>query len=418
MFQCTSSIKFICTLQLQIKEDGMLSAQIHSDFLNLPLELIFKIIDELPLQAQLSLADTCQDMNNITRDEYFWRKRIRAISPSELVLEPTKENFKTRLKRIYSEIKFLEQHFAKILALSDGNKAAQQQLNKNFECVKSLMKYPWGENSVADLSEADQLLIAINEITIQLQLPPPIAKSLRLEHITRLPARSISQNQAIFSQLERLELNGNLLETLPENINICLNLLMLDLYDTAITFFPKHLKDLTQLQFFYCSGGNTSQLPDMLYTNPQLKWVAYDNMHLVSIGEDIKNLKVLSWLYLANNQISVLPCSFSTLTALRELFLSNNPLSALQSQKVTEFLQSIQCDVKDKVKRQATLLKRLRQDKSDDVSHLAEQFDLLSITPQFTPNQARLKRLPLSCSLDSTMQVKRRTNNHALLPRI
>lgn len=128
-------------------------------------------------------------------------------------------------------------------------------------------------------------------------------------------------------------------------------------------------------------------IPAEIFALSHLQWLSFSNMHLIDVDPRIGQLKHLTWLYLRDNQISVLPESFYKLVKLKELFIERNPLSPLQFHRVLELLRKIQFDMHDAFRTQFTLLKNANKSGFDetDVNDLIEKFDLLSTKEAVTP---------------------------------
>lgn len=373
----------------------------------IPDELIFKILDLLSLQDQYSVAKTCRKGNAMLQDEHFWLPRIRALAPS-IHLSPTKQHFSQLFTRALKETAFLTRNHLKIRLFFQNDPAGMAELDQQLHNLQALCLNPWGENCIANLSNINRLLNTMNLAIINHQLPVT-AVSLRLEGITRLPETVLNQHPTLFSTLQKLELQENFLEKLPENIQLCKNCGSLNLYNNPMRYLPASFAALQNLQFLYLSEGNMPHIPAEIFQLTKLQWLSFSNMHLLEIDKRIGQLKHLTWLYLRDNQITVLPESFYKLVKLRELFLERNPLSPLQFHCVLDLLRKIQCDVHEAFRTQFALLKGANETKKgkdeSDVNDLIEKFDLLSMTPTVTPQRASLRKRTL---LSSGSEIKAR----------
>lgn len=364
----------------------------------IPDELIFKILDLLSLQDQFSMSQTCRKANSVLQDDHFWKPRLRALSP-ELNVPPTKQHFKVAFTRALKETAFLTRNLLKIRLYFQNDPAGMTLLNNQLLALQTLCLNPWGKKYLAKLSSINQLLNSINDAIVTHQLPLN-GPSIRLEAITRLPASVLTRHQALFANVQKLELQDNFLERLPDNISLCENCCSLNLYNNPMRYLPTSFSTLQNLQFLYFSEGNMSHIPAEIFQLSKLQWLSFSHMHLLDVDSRIGQLKQLTWLYLRDNQISVLPESFYKLVKLRELFLEHNPLSPLQFHRVLDLLRNIQFDVHDAFRAQFALLKNAnnaQKGKTEtDVNDLVERFDLLSMTPSVTPHRALRKRALVS----------------------
>lgn len=367
----------------------------------IPDELIFKILNLLSLQDQSAVAKTCSKGNSILLDPHFWQPRLNALSP-QTQLAPTKQHFAQVFARALKETAFLTRNLLKIRLIFQMDPNGMAVLDRQLRDLQTLCLNPWGEQCIENLSMINGLLNAINDSIISHQLPAS-GIAVRLEGITRLPAMTLTRNQTLFSGLQKLELQENFLECLPENIDVCENCLSLNLYNNPMRYLPKAFARLQNLQFLYFSEGNMPHMPVEIFQLRQLQWLSMSKMHLVDVDSRIGKLKQLTWLYLRDNYIQVLPEDFYRLSKLKELFIEHNPLSPLQFHRVLELLRKIQCDVHDAFRTQFALLKGAYKEnkgnvESNDVNDLVEKFDLLTMAPTVTPLRSSLRRRILKSS--------------------
>ncbi|MCS5711392.1 leucine-rich repeat domain-containing protein [Candidatus Berkiella aquae] len=367
----------------------------------IPAELIFKILDLLPLYDQVIFSSTCKNANNFMNDYHFWLPRIKALDPS-CTLEPTRQHFCQIFKRTLDETAFFTKNTEKINTLLENHPEQKSKVTQQLAQLQTLCLNPWGEDHLKHLASIHELIESINATLIEAQLPTSTF-SLRLQCITRLPAGTIAAHADYFANVGKLELQENLLQRLPDNIDTCQNCTSLNLYDNPMRKLPDSFARLQGIQFLYFSNGCMPHIPASLYKLKNLQWLSFSHMHLTELSADIKQLKNLTWLYLCDNQIAVLPEDFYKLTKLRELFIDHNPLSPLQFHRVLELLRKIQCDVHDAFKTQFMLLKKANEGKKtgNDVNDLVERFNLLSMAPPMTPlrnNQMHKRSLTASSS--------------------
>lgn len=368
---------------------------------HIPNELIFKILDLLPLSDQIAFSATHKEANDFTSDYHFWLPRIKALDPDNK-LSPTRQHFIQVFKRTLEEAAFLTSHAEKIAALLKNHPEQMIEVTQKLTQLNQLCLNPWGEHYAHHLATIAELIESINDTLIEAQLPASTF-SLRLECITRIPVRTLECHRDFFAALGKLECQGNLLERLPENIDICQNCTSVNLYDNPMRYIPDSFAKLQKITYLYLSDGFMPHLPAAIYELNHLQWLSFSNMHLAEISPKIKQLKNLTWLYLRDNQLSVLPEDFYKLTKLRELFIDHNPLSPLQFHRVLELLRKIQCDVHDAFKTQFVLLKNAPTKKSpvdcrSEVEDLVERFDLLSVKEALTPLRHHTQRRTLTAS--------------------
>lgn len=366
--------------------------------LEIPDELVFQILNLLPLKDQFSFSQTCNTANLFMRDTHFWGPRIRALSPQS-ELTPTKQHFAQVFKRTLLETAFLNRNHLKIRMLLQTMPVAMAEVEQKLKALSALCLNPWGEDHLTHLATINRLLNEINQALVTAQLPA-YTTALRLECLTRLPEASLEQHRALFSGLQKLELQDNLLEHLPSNIAHLQQCFSLNLYNNPMRYLPASFANLTNLQFLYFSEGHMEHMPPEIFQLSHLQWLSFSKMHLVDIDSRIGQLKHLTWLYLRDNHITVLPENFYKLVKLRELFIEHNPLSPLQFHRVLDLLRKIQFDMHDAFRAQFTLLKNANKagKEETEVNDLIERFDLLSTVEVVTPLRTSLRQRTLLSS--------------------
>lgn len=128
------------------------------------------------------------------------------------------------------------------------------------------------------------------------------AKELKLsEGLTTFP-------KAVYilaDTLERLDMTGNALDSLPEDFHQL-----------------KHLKIL------FLSNNNFTELPSVLAKCPNLSMIGFRNNQITSVGENTLPLTT-RWLILTDNALTSLPESMGDLSLLQKCMLSGNKLTSL-----------------------------------------------------------------------------------------
>ncbi len=377
---------------------------------HIPDELIFKMLDLLPLSDQIAFSETHKKAHSFMSDRHFWLPRIKALDPDSK-LNPTRQNFIHVFKRSLEETAFLTRHSSKIATLLQNQPIKGAEVSQKLSQLNVLCLNPWGEDCAKRLTTIAELLESINDTLIETQLPAS-AFSLRLEGITRIPARTLERHRPFFAELGKLECQGNFLDRLPDNIDICQNCTSVNLYDNPMRYIPDNFAKLQKITYLYFSDGFMPHMPAAIYQLKNLQWLSFSNMHLSELSHEIKQLQNLTWLYLRDNQLSVLPEDFYKLTKLKELFIDHNPISPLQFHRVLELLRKIQCDVHEVFKTQFMLLKNAPTKKTNahfrnEVEDLVGRFDLLSVKEAVTPLRQHLQRRTLTASC-SDVQIKPR----------
>jgi internalin A len=103
----------------------------------------------------------------------------------------------------------------------------------------------------------------------------------------------------------------------------------LDLSGQALTQLPEELEQLTQLQHLDLSYNQLTSIPETLGQLTQLQHLDLSYNQLTSIPETLGQLTQLQHLNLSGNQLTTMPEAFRHLTSLQELYLHENIVLSL-----------------------------------------------------------------------------------------
>jgi hypothetical protein len=128
--------------------------------------------------------------------------------------------------------------------------------------------------------------------------------------------------------ITRLDLACDLREFPPEIFELADSLEVLNLSGNSLATLPDDLPRLSKLRVLFCSDNRFTRLPEVLSTCPQLEMVGFkaNRIREVSAGAIAPGLR---WLILTDNQISALPDSIGSCTRLQKLMLAGNQLEVL-----------------------------------------------------------------------------------------
>lgn len=126
----------------------------------------------------------------------------------------------------------------------------------------------------------------------------------------------------------RLQLNCGLTEFPREIFALADSLEILDLSGNALTTLPEDLPRLHKLRVIFCSGNPFTELPAVLGQCPQLDMVGFKSCRIASVpGAALPER--LRWLILTDNAVAELPPEIGRCTRLQKLMLAGNRLTAL-----------------------------------------------------------------------------------------
>lgn len=127
--------------------------------------------------------------------------------------------------------------------------------------------------------------------------------------------------------LETLDLSGNCLHSLPDELKNLPRLRRLFLTKNKFDTWPEIIGELPALKMFSLKSNTIRHIPDVDYLPSQLNWLILTDNKIECLPENFGfALPHLRKLALAGNRIQALPESFSNLQELELLRLSNNCL--------------------------------------------------------------------------------------------
>uniref|UniRef100_A0A8C1QCZ0 Leucine-rich repeat protein SHOC-2 n=1 Tax=Cyprinus carpio TaxID=7962 RepID=A0A8C1QCZ0_CYPCA len=130
------------------------------------------------------------------------------------------------------------------------------------------------------------------------------------------------------TDLTKLLLSSNKLQSLSEDVKLLPCLLVLDLHDNQLISLPDSIRDLEQLQKLILSKNKLTELPSGLWRLTNLRYLVLTSNKL-STFEHLANLKNLVKLNLFCNKLKSLPPAISEMKNLRMLDCSRNQLESI-----------------------------------------------------------------------------------------
>ncbi|NXB36164.1 LRC40 protein, partial [Eulacestoma nigropectus] len=131
------------------------------------------------------------------------------------------------------------------------------------------------------------------------------------------------------TDLTKLILASNKLQSLSEDVQLLPALTMLDVHDNQLTSLPSALGQLENLQKLDVSHNKLRSLPEELLQLPHLRSLLVQHNELSQLPEGLGQLLSLEELDVSNNQLTAVPTSFALLVNLVRLNLACNQLKEL-----------------------------------------------------------------------------------------
>jgi len=128
--------------------------------------------------------------------------------------------------------------------------------------------------------------------------------------------------------ITRLDLACDLQEFPREIFELADTLEVLNLSGNSLATLPDDLSRLSKLRVIFCSDNRFTQLPEVLSSCVQLEMVGFKANRIREVAAAAISPR-LRWLILTDNQISALPDSIGSCARLQKLMLAGNHLAVL-----------------------------------------------------------------------------------------
>ena len=128
--------------------------------------------------------------------------------------------------------------------------------------------------------------------------------------------------------ITRLQLSEDLTEFPLEILELADSLEILDLSGNQLSDLPEELSQLTNLRIIFASNNLFTHLPDVLGSLPKLEMIGFKTNQIKTVSEQSLPNQ-LRWLILTDNAIEVLPHSLGERPRLQKLALAGNKIRVL-----------------------------------------------------------------------------------------
>ncbi|MFA0548033.1 leucine-rich repeat-containing protein kinase family protein [Vibrio splendidus] len=128
--------------------------------------------------------------------------------------------------------------------------------------------------------------------------------------------------------ITRLQLSEGLTEFPLEILELADSLEILDLSGNQLSDLPEELSQLTNLRIIFASNNLFTHLPDVLGSLPKLEMVGFKTNQIKTVSEQSLPTQ-LRWLILTDNEIEALPSSLGERPRLQKLALAGNKIRVL-----------------------------------------------------------------------------------------
>jgi len=142
--------------------------------------------------------------------------------------------------------------------------------------------------------------------------------------------------------LEYLDLDGNKLKILPEDVDKLTRLTGLYLYDNDLHTLPANVQHLRKLKALSLASNQFENIPPEIFALEKIEELDLSGNRLQVLPPGIGALKNLRILALNENSLKSLPAEILQLKKLEQLFIKGNPLNADEVAKLKAILKKVQ----------------------------------------------------------------------------
>ena len=134
--------------------------------------------------------------------------------------------------------------------------------------------------------------------------------------------------EGLLKHATHLQISENLTEFPKEIYELAETLEKLDLSGNQLSELPDDLPRLTQLKILFLSNNQFTKLPMVLADCPKLEMIGFKHNQITEVPENSLPLAT-RWLILTDNAITKLPDSMGELKSLQKLALAGNQITSL-----------------------------------------------------------------------------------------
>ncbi len=177
-------------------------------------------------------------------------------------------------------------------------------------------------------------------------IPDDIGKITSLARLN-LSNNRLSELPESLGQLNRLvhlDVSDNQLQSLPESLGEIKRLSVLKAGNNHLTLLPDSIGNLTRLSDLELNENRLTYIPDTIGSLASLHRLILSTNRLTDLPESMHQLTNLQALLIEDNRLATLPSKFGGMTSLNRLDLSDNRLTELP-ESIGQLVNLIECNV-------------------------------------------------------------------------
>ena len=148
------------------------------------------------------------------------------------------------------------------------------------------------------------------------------ASPTQADTLSQLKAGKLLDNQ-------HLKLACGLTEFPQEIFDLADSLEILDLSGNALSSLPNNLHCLKKLRILFCSNNQFTQLPEVLGACENLSMIGFKANQIKHIPESAIPTRTLRWFIMTDNKLKIVPNALGDCAHLQKLMLAGNQLTSL-----------------------------------------------------------------------------------------
>ncbi len=234
----------------------------------------------------------------------------------------------------HEKIQRLEKRITKISEIKSLASLSKKEIKHNFTLLESLMKKKYLQYLNRDQfwnffpDECSYL----QQIEIYLKHNFTYYPNYRIDNPIKIRdlGFSLKDKTIIFIGFGGFKLTSENIERVFENLVNLSSIERLELQNNKLDFLPEIISKLKKLKYLILAYAGLKSIPETIGDLPNLVHLELYGNHLISLPESIGNLKSLQYLNLrSNDDLKNLPRSIATLTNLKSLYLGRTSLTTL-----------------------------------------------------------------------------------------
>ncbi|XP_065189106.1 protein scribble homolog isoform X1 [Sycon ciliatum] len=184
-------------------------------------------------------------------------------------------------------------------------------------------------DAIARLTHLQELNVSHNTGLVEVPQEVQSCKNLEVLDISATAVQALPDSMTQISTLTHLTINDSELKRLPSDLSGLSNLRVLEARENMLKFLPVSIASLKRLQRLDLGSNEIEQLPRTIGCLVCLEELALDENGLTELPPELNGFAALRELDISKNALVKLPTEFCELKSLTDLYMSENCLTEL-----------------------------------------------------------------------------------------